>query len=70
MTARTFEVSGLAVITIRYEDDKIEIFGVREFEEFPDGSLEIEHGNNQITRVRPTYRLYQIGLDEEDDDDE
>lgn len=68
MAAKNIKFEGFAVVTLRYEDDKVEIFGVSALKEHPDGSLEIEHGD-KVTKVRPTYRLYELGPDPEEENE-
>ena len=62
MAERSSKFPNPAAITVMYEDD-VEFFigNIHKITEHEDGSLEIWH-ENKVTRVRPTYRIYQIDL--------
>lgn len=67
VAAKKVKLKGPAVVTLYYDDDSnVEIDGVIDIVELPDSALEIWHGDDSYTKVRPTYRFYQISYGEEE----
>jgi len=66
VAARKNKLRGPSVVTLYYDDDSnVQITNVTEIVEHPDTALEIWHGGT-YTKVRPTYRFYQISPEEDE----
>lgn len=70
MAAPSPTFDGPAIVVLFYPDDtQITFRRVTQFDELADGTLVISH-DETISKVRPSYLLYQIKPDTGEEDDE
>ncbi len=69
MAAQNIKSDSPATIVLTYQDAEYRFPHIDKFTEQSDGTLEL-HSGDKVWKVPPGYRFYELGPDEEDDDND